>query len=59
MLISKDVKSTDPVLSVDDKTALKSMNDSVQMVYGKFMLGIPWKSDPETSLPNNRSMAES
>ena len=55
----QDVKSTDPVLSVDDKTALKSMNESVQMVNGKFMLGIPWKNDPETSLPNNRSMAES
>ena len=35
------------------------MNDSVKMVDGKFMLGIPWKSNPETSLPNNRSMAES
>ena len=35
------------------------MNDSVRMVNGKFKLGIPWKSDPKTSLPNNRFMAES
>ena len=54
-----DVKPMDPVMSVDDKTALKSMKDSVELVDGKYQLGIPWRMDPETSLPNNRSMAES
>ena len=54
-----DVKSMDPVMSVDDKIALKSMKDSVKLVNGKYQLGIPWRMDPETSLPNNRSMAES
>ena len=50
-----DVKPMDPVMSVDDKTALKSMKDSVKLVDGKYQLGIPWRIDPETSLPNNRS----
>ena len=54
-----DVKPMDPVMSVDDKTALKSMKDSVKLVDGKYQLGIPWRMDPETSLPNNCSMAES
>ena len=42
-----DVKPMDPVMSVDDKTALKSMKDSVKLVDGKYQLGIPWRMDPK------------
>ena len=54
-----DVRNTDPVMSVDDKRALKTMQETVKIVDGKYQLGIPWSVDPKTSLPNNRSVAES
>ena len=55
----EDVKCKEPVMSVDDKRALKTMRDTVHMDDGKFCVGIPWKVDPEEALQNNRSMAES
>ena len=55
----EDVKCKEPVMSVDDKLALKTMRDTVHMDGGKFFVGIPWKVDPEEALQNNRSMAES
>ena len=33
-----DVKPMDPVMSVDDKIALKSMKDSVKLVDGKYQV---------------------
>ena len=55
----QDVRSIDPVMSVDDKTALRHMQETVHMENGKFHVGIPWRVDHETSLPNNRGVAES
>ena len=55
----EDIKCKDPLLSVDDKRALKIMQESVHISAGKFCVGIPWKIDPEEALQNNRSMAES
>ena len=55
----EDVKCKDPVMSVDDKRALKVMQETVHMSGGKFCVGIPWKINPEEALQNNRSMSES
>jgi hypothetical protein len=55
----EDVKTCEPVMSVDDKRALKTMQDTIKTVDGKFHVGIPWKVNPEEALQNNRSMAES
>ena len=55
----EDVKVKDPVMSVDDKRALKRMEETVCLKDGKFCVGIPWKVNPEEALQNNRSMAES
>ena len=55
----EDIKLTQPAMSVDDRRALKTMQDTVHIKDGKFNVGIPWKVDPEEALQNNRSMAES
>ena len=55
----EDVKHHEPVMSVDDKRALKTMQETVHLSEGKFCVGIPWKINPEEALQNNRSMAES
>ena len=55
----EDVKLKDPVLSVEDKRALKTMQEIVSIVNGKYRVGIAWKVDPEEALQNNRSMVES
>ena len=44
-------------MSRNDLRALKTMQDTVHVVDGKYTLAIPWKIDPE-SLPNNRKIAE-
>ena len=44
-------------MSVNDRKALKIMEDTVAIVNGKYRLAIPWKVEPET-LPNNRRTAE-
>jgi hypothetical protein len=59
MVDFEDMKVSEPVMSVDDKRALKMMQETVSQVDGKFHVGIPWKVDPEEALQNNRSMAES
>ena len=46
-------------MSVDDKRALKKMDETVCVRGGKFCVGIPWKVNPEEALQNNRCMAES
>ena len=46
----EDVKWKDPVMSVDDKRALKTMQDTVCIKGGKFCVGIPWKINPEEAL---------
>ena len=53
------IKCKHPVMSIDDKRALKVMQESVHMSSEKFCVRIPWKIDPEEALQNNRSMAES
>ena len=55
----EDVKIKEPVMSVDDKRALRRMQETVCLKGGKFCVGIPWKVNPEEALQNNRSMAES
>ena len=55
----EDVRINEPVMSVDDRRALKTMEDTIHMKDGKFHVGIPWKVNPEEALQNNRSMAES
>ena len=55
----EDVKCHEPVMSVDDKRALKTMRDTVHVKEGKFCVGIPWRVDPEEALQNNRAIAES
>jgi hypothetical protein len=55
----QDVRCLDPVMSVEDKTALRHMKETVHMKNGKFHVGIPFRDDPDASLPNNRSVAES
>ncbi|MCP4798391.1 MAG: hypothetical protein GY893_00405, partial [bacterium] len=45
-------------MSVNDKKAMKIMEDSLTFVNGHYQMAIPWK-DETPSLPNNRSMAES
>ena len=55
----EDVKLKEPVMSVDDKRALKTMEETVCIQGGKFCVGIPWKVNPEEALQNNRSLAES
>ena len=50
----EDVKVKDPVMSVDDKRALKRMEETVCLKDGKFCVGIPWKVNPEEALQNNR-----
>ena len=55
----EDVRIKEPVMSVDDRRALKTMQDTIHMEDGKFHVGIPWKVEPEEALQNNRSIAES
>ena len=43
--------------SQEDKIAFKSMEDSVEMIGGKYHLSIPWKEDPK-QLPNNKAVAQ-
>ena len=53
-----DLDSTEKEsMSVNDRKALKIMQDTVAIVKGKYRLAIPWKVEPET-LPNNRRTAE-
>ena len=44
-------------MSKDDRKAFKVMEDTVQVVNGKYTVAIPWRIDP-TSLPNNLKVAE-
>ena len=55
----EDVKTKNPVMSVDDRRALKVMQESVKIENGKYVVDIPWNVDPEEALQNNRAMAES
>ena len=59
MLDFQDTQVSEPAMSVDDRKALKTMQDTAQLVNGKYQVGIPWKVDPNEALPNNRAMAES
>ena len=54
----RDARSSEPAMSVDDKKALAYMSDTLHQEGGKFHVGIPWRQDPERTLPNNRCMAE-
>ena len=58
LLDFQDTIVTEPAMSVDDRRALKTMQETVKLVDGKYQIGIPWKVDPVESLQNNRSMAE-
>ena len=44
-------------LSVQDKQAIKILDDSLQFIIGHYQVAIPWKSS-QPFLPNNRVMAE-
>ena len=45
-------------MSLEDKQALKIMNETVILTGGHYQVGLPWKRRPP-SIPNNRSLAES
>ncbi|XP_038066468.1 uncharacterized protein LOC119736528 [Patiria miniata] len=49
--------SDDRTMSLDDKKAVKTWNDSVNLVDGHYQLDIPFKSDTP-DLPENRIVAE-
>ena len=55
----EDVRIKEPVMSLNDRHALKTMQETIHVEGGKFHVGIPWKVDPEEALQNNRSIAES
>ena len=59
MLDFQDTYISEPAMSVDDRRALKTMQETAKLVNGKYQVGIPWKVSPEEALQNNRSMAES
>ena len=44
-------------LSVQDKHALKTFEESVQLVNGHYQIAIPWK-EGQPCMPNNRQVAE-
>lgn len=44
-------------MSLEDKSALKTMSSSAQLVDGHYQIGLPWKQEIPY-LPNNRSLAE-
>ena len=54
-----DVKFDEPVMSVNDKTALQQIKSTICFEDGKYCVGMPWKHDPTTFLSDNRQMAES
>ncbi len=43
-------------MSVEDQRALQKMEDTIKIVNGHYMVGLPWKHD-EPRLPNNKSLA--
>ena len=51
------VKSGEKPLSVEDKRALKIIEDTTRLVDGHYEVGLLWKDD-EPRLPNNRDMAD-
>ena len=59
LLDFQDTNVSEPAMSVDDRRALKKMEETAKVVDGKYQVGIPWKDDPDEALQNNRSMAES
>ena len=59
LLDFQDTNVSEPAMSVDDRRALKKMEDTAKIVNGKYQVGIPWKDNPDEVLQNNRSMAES
>ena len=52
-----DRPSVGKTLSVEDKQALRVMEDTVTLDEGHYMLALPWKNQRIT-LPNNRALAE-
>ena len=44
-------------MSVEDKRALRMMEDTVELVEGHYRLGLPWRHKPHR-LQNNRKMAQ-
>ena len=54
---SEPLNSERKSMSVNDKKAMKIMEDSLSFVHGHYQMAIPWK-DEKPCLPNNRSMAE-
>lgn len=50
-------KSDDKPLSIEDKRALKILEDTTRVVDGHYEVGLLWKED-QPQLPNNRTLAE-
>ena len=55
MLDFQDTAVSEPAMSVDDRRALKVMQETAKIVDGKYLVGIPWKVDPDEALQNNRA----
>ena len=48
----EDVKCKEPVMSIYDKRALKTMRETVHMNEGKASVQIPWKVNPSKQQSN-------
>ena len=54
--IENEGTSEQPVMTTDEKKAMKLVQDSIKCRDGQYEVGIPWKRDP-VCLPDNYSMA--
>ncbi|XP_077968809.1 uncharacterized protein LOC120340131 [Styela clava] len=56
-LKDSNVSGFDTLPSIEDKQALKIMNDSICKVNGRYQVKIPWRSS-DIELPDNKQVAE-
>ena len=54
----ESLAASEVCMSLEDKRALKIMNETVAKTDGHYQVGLPWRNRPP-SIPNNRGLAES
>ena len=54
----ESLASSEVCMSLEDKRALKIMNETVRKIDGHYQVGLPWRKR-SPSVPNNRGFAES